>query len=292
MFLSFNWFAELTKLAELTDKVSGSIFLLLKHPHIHMAAQEDDPKYVIVLGTKVFLDLPDRPDRTHETVKNRIKQHKAFLDWLRAILAVDSWSVSSVTLHAMHFFGRELRDGFVNASAVVRDEAGELSTAVTLIRGPAVAVLVILRCVSTKERYVALVEQDRVASGQKSLLELPAGMLDGSSDFVGAAAKEMREELQLILCAADLKPLSEHGLFSSPGGCDEAITFFYHEAEYSEIELEQLQGRCTGNRQEGEKMRVRLVRFDDLLSGKTGILDMKVIFCFILFVLRSCCLIL
>jgi ADP-sugar diphosphatase len=63
---------------------------------------------------------------------------------------------------------------------------------IVLLRGDAVAVLI--RVISpVGKSYALLVQQARIPLGHLSALELPAGMLDGSSNFMGTAAQELKE---------------------------------------------------------------------------------------------------
>lgn len=117
---------------------------------------------------------------------------------------------------------------------------------------------------SEEEKYVILTIQPRIAVGTLRLTELPAGMVDDGT-FSGAAAKEIKEELDLVILESELTNLSklavpehEHeggeklpqGTFPSAGGCDESIIFFLCEKRVERKTLEGLMGKQTGLPQE------------------------------------------
>ncbi|KAK6343130.1 hypothetical protein TWF718_008503 [Orbilia javanica] len=151
--------------------------------------------------------------------------------------------------------------------------------------------------------YAILTLQPRIPGATTSMAEIPAGMLDDHGSFAGAAAKELEEEVgitisndQLInlselaiqssplldkdetkesIGLANASPVSEtqdgenkkqklDGLFSSAGLLDEIITYHAFVHEIPEEELEQWKGRLTGLRDKGERITLKLVKFDDL----------------------------
>ena len=52
---------------------------------------------------------------------------------------------------------------------------------------------------SQDEKHVVLTIQPRIAAASLAFPELPAGMVDDSGTFAGAAAKEIKEELGLLI---------------------------------------------------------------------------------------------
>ncbi|KAK6504455.1 hypothetical protein TWF506_002652 [Arthrobotrys conoides] len=151
--------------------------------------------------------------------------------------------------------------------------------------------------------YVILALQPRIAGATTSMAEIPAGMLDDHGSFAGAAAKELEEEVGITITEdklinlselaiqssplldkdetkesiglANAPPISERpdqetekqnldGLFSSAGLLDEIITYHAFVHEIPEDELEQWKGRLTGLRDKGERITLKLVKFDEL----------------------------
>ncbi len=102
-------------------------------------------------------------------------------------------------------------------------------------------------------------------------------MLDGSGNFVGVAAKELDEERKLNVAANELIDLSQmaghfRGRFPSPGGSDETIRVFCFVRQVTEAELEDFNGRLTGNLEEGEQITLKIMPLKELWKipdGKT-----------------------
>jgi ADP-sugar diphosphatase len=197
-----------------------------------------------------------------------------------------------VTVQAFDLFGGG-RVGFLKLTADVSNSAGESLPAAALLRGPSVAMLVMLipddAPPDSDERYVVLTVQPRVPAGSLGFVELPAGMVDDAGSFKGAAAKEMEEELGLTIHEDELTCLSElavpeagnesegEGLalamFPSVGGCDEHITIYSHERRVPREQLRDWEGRLTGLRSPGEKITLKVVPMKDL--WRAGARDAK-----------------
>ena len=87
----------------------------------------------------------------------------------------------------MPFFGGG-NLGFVKLKADISNDEGEKLPGIVFLRGGSVAMLLILEAKSTAEEYALLTVQPRIAVGSLGFVELPAGMLDDSGTFSGAAA--------------------------------------------------------------------------------------------------------
>ncbi|KAM3456595.1 hypothetical protein MY3296_001550 [Beauveria thailandica] len=217
----------------------------------------------------------------------------------------DPYALRSVTVQAFDLFG-SARVGFVKLAAVVSNRAGETLPAAALLRGPSVAVLVMLIPddvpADSDERYVVLTVQPRVPAGSLGFVELPAGMVDDAGHFRGVAAREMQEELGITIagddelqCLSDLAAEEEEeedkdkdktaagaagegeglaaAMFPSAGGCDEHVTIYSHERRIPRSELQSWSGRLTGLRDRGEKITLRIVPMRE--AWKAGARDAK-----------------
>ncbi|MCJ1353958.1 MAG: hypothetical protein MMC33_003945 [Icmadophila ericetorum] len=141
------------------------------------------------------------------------------------------------------------------------------------------------------EKHVILTLQPRIPAGSLSFAELPAGMLDDSGTFSGAAAKEISEETGLKLSADELINLTEialpaapndnteenlqRGVYPSPGGSDEFIPIFLWQKRVPRSQLKEWQGKLTGLRESGEKITLMLARLENV--WKVGARDGKVL---------------
>lgn len=206
----------------------------------------------------------------------------------------DPYMLRSITIQSFDRFSNH-HLGFVKIAASVSNSSGEFLPAIALLRGPSVAMLVMLIPEDvpegSDERYVVLTVQPRVPAGSLSFVELPAGMVDDSGSFKGAAAKEIEEELGLSIRKEELVCLSKlavnatnkgsgpegeqlpAAVFPSAGGCDEHVTIYSHERRVPRSELKEWTGRLTGLRSEGEKITLKVVPMKDL--WKEGARDAK-----------------
>jgi len=140
---------------------------------------------------------------------------------------------------------------------------------------------------SEKDKHVILTLQPRIPAGSLSLAELPAGMIDDSGTFSGAAAKEIREETGLEILKDQLIELTKLALHStqdstgeklqqavypSPGGSDEFVPIFLHQNRVKREKLKEWQGKLTGLRDKGEKIKLKLVPLDQVWreGGRDG----------------------
>lgn len=146
---------------------------------------------------------------------------------------------------------------------------------IVFMRGSRVAILIILKVQNDNgdyDKYVVLAVQRRVPIGDMEFDEIPVGLMDGRR-FLGAAIKEVKEEIYFeiaphncidlnIACATDSHSIS--GIATSPDGSDETIRFFLHEVEKTKEEMELLQGRLTGNLEEGESITLKIIPYESI----------------------------
>lgn len=139
------------------------------------------------------------------------------------------------------------------------------------------------------EKRAILTVQPRVPAGSLAFSEIPAGMLDDSGSFAGGAAKEIQEETGLVIpqdelidmtsLASQLTARSEdeetlqNAVYPSAGGSDEFIPLFLCQKRMPRGDIDALQGRLTGLRQDGEKITLKIVPLKDL--WKEGFRDGK-----------------
>ena len=145
---------------------------------------------------------------------------------------------------------------------------------VAFIRGHFVAVLTCLIDEESGERFLLLVRQRRIANGEW-FYEHPAGMMDGESDPLKVAEKELWEETGLKLDRDQIHLLTPDPLYASPGVFDEAGYFYYAEVPMSRAEILSFQNRETGAENENENIRTAVVSIEEarkLIKNAMGIL--------------------
>ncbi|KAK7942731.1 uncharacterized protein PG986_011844 [Apiospora aurea] len=186
-------------------------------------------------------------------------------------------SLKSVEIQSVDWFGPNV--GFMKTKPVIVSDDGREIPGICFLRGGSVAVLIILRPRDAREeRMVVMTEQPRVPAGSLSFMEIPAGMLDTSDNFAGKAAKEIEEEVGLKIPHSELLDLTQLALskatrnpeglldamYPSPGGSDEFITIYLWEKELDRQEIEDLRGKLTGIKTQGEMITLRLIEYEAL----------------------------
>jgi len=207
------------------------------------------------------------------------------------------YALRSIEVQAVDYFGGH-RLGFVKLRATVTNDAGESLPGSVFMRGGSVAMLIILRPESSSQansetsgsedpEYVILTLQPRIAAGSLSFVELPAGMIDDSGSFAGAAAKEIREETGLEISGDELLDMTElarqtsseddephlqAAVYPSPGGSDEFIPIFLARKTLPLPEIEELRGKLTGLRDDDEKITLKIVPLGQVwkVAGRDG----------------------
>lgn len=197
---------------------------------------------------------------------------KPYTDWVQS-MDEQRFKVRGVHIQSVDMFGPKV--GFIKFKADVTDAKGKFVPGIVFMRGGAVGMLPIFRCNGVE--YTVLTVQPRVPTGAFDFAEIPAGMLDGSGNFAGVAAKELEEELEFKIDPAELVDLSAfaghtRGFFVSPGGSDETLRLFTFSRDVSAEELAAWNGKCTGLLSEGEQITLKIVPVEDLwkiADGKT-----------------------
>ncbi|PRP78989.1 nudix hydrolase 14 [Planoprotostelium fungivorum] len=234
-----------------------------------------------------------------EHLKSHIDESKLFKfspfnDWWnnlgRSVHKHENYLIKSITLQSVDLFGKppHQKIGFIKFTAEVTDqESGEHVPGVTFMRGGAVGMLCVLEAEEgNEEPQVILTVQPRIPMATFRMVEIPAGMVDESGKFAGQAAKELKEECGLEIEEKELVDLTELtfqtirdeerkegregegdgevdagqiGVYTSPGGSDEFLRLFLYRKKLPLQKIKELEGKLTGNLDEGEKISLRLV---------------------------------
>ncbi|GAB3987616.1 hypothetical protein GCM10028807_08320 [Spirosoma daeguense] len=121
------------------------------------------------------------------------------------------------------------------------------------LKGHAASMLVCLIDKETREKFVVLVRQRRIADGSH-IYEHPAGMIDASDEADEVAAREIGEEVGLTVAANELTRLNSRLWFPSTGTSDEAMHFFYVEKEMARDEIMTFHLKNMGSEAEHERI--------------------------------------
>ncbi|KAF3479850.1 nudix hydrolase 14 [Arthroderma uncinatum] len=195
----------------------------------------------------------------------------------------------NIAVQAVDHFGARL--GFVKFKADVSTDNGDKLPGSVFLRGGSVGMLPDDLPESSNPssgdgKYAVLTVQPRIPAGSLTFVELPAGMIDEQGSFAGAAANEIQEETSLSIKQEELIDMSslailgphknrnkeeseekeslQNAVYPSPGGCDEFIPLFLCEKRMPRADIQQMQGKLTGLRKEGEMITLKLVPLDQL----------------------------
>ena len=220
---------------------------------------ERDPITVFINGNSVPI-VGETPLITHDIVK--CLSSLKFKKWLQSIdPKITVTPGTSIVIQSVDMFGSNV--GFIKLKADATFN-GKPIPGIVFIRGNSVAILVILTCEG--KRWVVWTKQPRLAIGISYCVEIPAGMMDDENNFVGVAAKELAEETGIKITGDKLIPLGD--IHPSPGGCDEKIRLFCYEQDVSPAELATFQGKCTGNIEEGEMIKLVIMRYEETIKSE------------------------
>lgn len=220
-----------------------------------------------------------------------LMSYRPFIDWLGTMRQsielqerdpqhtfhepANRFSLRSIIVQSVDWFGKRI--GFLKMETVVQNEKEEKLPGVVFMRGGSVAILMIIRPdYDEDQRLVIMTQQPRIPAGSLSFMEIPAGMIDDSGTFVGAAATEIKEETGLKVLEEELIDMTEKALanaqnpeshlkramYATPGGSDEYIALFLWERTLSRMQINEMESRLRGV--DHEKIRVKLVEYEKL----------------------------
>jgi ADP-sugar diphosphatase len=183
-----------------------------------------------------------------------------FKNWIDSINF--EYDIQSIHIQSVDMFGPNV--GFIKLNCEVYFN-GKMVPGIVFIRGASVSILIIL-ILPNGEKHILLVVQPRISIGCSSYIEAVAGMMDENGNFIGVAAKEIKEETGLDIVERDLIPLG--GIYPSPGACDEYIKLYAYEYNISEEEFVELQGKSTGCIEEGEQITLKTIPYYEIINSE------------------------
>ncbi|KAK4516879.1 uncharacterized protein ATC70_000206 [Mucor velutinosus] len=205
---------------------------------------------------------------------NQVMAFQPFKDWLQAFeeqqkQRKNEFDINSIDIQSIDYFGSK-KVGFVKFKADVSfRDTGKNAPGIVFMRGGAVSMLIILKSQGQKDK-ILLTLQPRIPIPHLSFPELPAGMLDGSGNFSGTAAKEIKEETGLEIKEDELVDMTDmaygdkwRGVYPSAGGSDEFLRLFACIKHLEKSQIDELEGKLAGLRDQGESITLKLISMED-----------------------------
>lgn len=207
---------------------------------------------------------------------------KKFNDWIAKVDTNERLNISKIKILNIFMCGSNV--GFVNLVVdATNKQTGKPVPGYCFIRGDATSFLTLIKDKTDGLLYMVLTEQDRLPIAS-CCFESPAGIMDEKKNIKSVALKELKElkeETGLDYKNA-IEPLTFLGEFyPSAGGCDEKIHCAYILFEKEKAEIEELQGKMTGEIDTCESIKLHIVPFSVENALKTQ--DAKTIACTMFF---------
>ena len=201
-----------------------------------------------------------------------ILESSLFQTWL--VRSQKKFVVSKIHFSSVDFRQKKHSPLFIKLTATASLPDGKPVHGIVLIRGNAVGILVVLWCEG--KPYLLLVRQPRFAISEPESLEIPAGILDWSSDYRQVALSELKEEAMMDAKDEELIDLTgfytDGKLDGHAGSCgllDERIRLVAIERTVSSEELKRLDGRKQEYTDENEWIRTVVLPYEE--AGKSFI---------------------
>lgn len=135
---------------------------------------------------------------------------------------------------------------------------------IVFLRGNAVAILCLVVCKETREIYILLTTQPRVALGCYNFTETVAGMIDKNDGVIGRTIAEMKEETSITINQAELQFLGEWA--PSAGGCDEKLISFLVVKELCQNTINEILLKIHGAEDENEYINIKMYTLSDFVD--------------------------
>lgn len=205
--------------------------------------------------------------------EEKVVSDPRMLTWLAKMQEEESkgnvnGTVEKIEVQGVDMFG-PTKVGFIKFTVEIKDKVTEKKNkSIVFMRGGAVTILIVLIC--NGKKYVLTTLQRRWAIPDSHYEEIPAGMLDGSGNFLGVATKELEEETGININKSDLVDLGElvgSGVFyPSPGACDEFMKVYLYQTHISDADLTSFQNKLTGNYAEGESITLNVRPLEEIVK--------------------------
>ena len=207
-----------------------------------------------------------------------ILESRIYKDWLNK--TQEKFVVTKVHFASVDFLAKGRQPLFIKLAATATLPDGRPVHGITLVRGNAVGVLVVLRCEGKK--YLLLVRQPRFAISEQASLEIPAGILDWTGDYRKVALSELEEEAQIKADDSELIDLMDFwykgksdGFAASCGLLDERIRLYAIERDVTPEQLAAMDGKDQQYTEEIEWIKTVVLPYEEaareFIDGKNFI---------------------
>jgi ADP-sugar diphosphatase len=192
-------------------------------------------------------------------MKESLENAHKFKIW-KANLQTNGLKINNIEeIYTRHRYNGEALFSLVMLDAETPE--GDRIPPICFIKGEVVCVCIVLIDKQTKEKYLLLVKQRRIAEGGFTY-EHPAGMVDGTKTPLEIAVMEVKEETGIIVTENDLIDLSPNKrLFPSTGTSDEAMYFYFCEIELDKKDIESFENKEMGTEYEFERITTHVYPF-------------------------------
>jgi ADP-sugar diphosphatase len=192
-------------------------------------------------------------------MKESLENAHKFKIW-KANLQTNGLKINNIEeIYTRHRYNGEALFSLVMLDAETPE--GDKIPPICFIKGEVVCVCIVLIDKQTKEKYLLLVKQRRIAEGGYTY-EHPAGMVDGTKTPLEIAVMEVKEETGIIVTENDLIDLSPNKrLFPSTGTSDEAMYFYFCEIELDKKDIESFENKEMGTEYEFERITTHVYPF-------------------------------
>jgi ADP-sugar diphosphatase len=192
-------------------------------------------------------------------MKESLENAHKFKIW-KANLQTNGLKINNIEeIYTRHRYNGEALFSLVMLDANTPE--GDKIPPICFIKGEVVCVCIVLIDKKSKEKYLLLVKQRRIAEGGFTY-EHPAGMVDGTKTPLEIAIMEVKEETGIIVSENDLIDLSpKKRLFPSTGTSDEAMYFYFCEIALDKTEIESFENKEMGTEYEFERITTHVYPF-------------------------------
>ncbi|MBD1144018.1 NUDIX domain-containing protein [Pelagibacterales bacterium SAG-MED33] len=150
--------------------------------------------------------------------------------------------------------------------AEIETNKGDRLSRAIILESPSVVVVPVLKLLNKKKFIV--IKQFRISQG-KETIEFPAGAIKNNQK-IQSALDEIKEEINIKINKKDLKKLHNRPIMMMPSYNSCLAYFYYFEKNVDNNTLNKLNNSITGQRNLGEKIKVKVIDEDKIKKINTS----------------------